>query len=564
MNQQKFNSLIISDFNTGVLAGYLNNDTTPPITNTTAAPFGQVIPTLIGKDLDCWKNTYDSAIIWTQPENVIESFKHILNYQPIPVDKILREVDEYTLALMNLRDKVNSVFIPTWILPTYHRGYGMLEMKNGIGITNILARMNLKLSENLNNTRNFYLLNTRKWIESVGKNAFTPKLWYMGKIPFSNEVFKEAMKDIKLALGSLTGNSKKLIILDLDNTLWGGIAGEIGQKNIRLGGHDPEGEAFVDFQKTLKAFINRGILLGIVSKNEEHTALETINTHPEMILRLNSFAGWKINWDDKAKNIVDLVSDLNLGLQSVVFIDDNPVERARVKEALPEVLVPQWPQDKMLYKKALLSLSCFDAPLISKEDSQRTKMYAIKRQSDNLKTKIPSLDDWLKTLEIKVKIEKLTDTNLQRIIQLLNKTNQMNLATRRITESELVNWIKNNTLRLWAFRVSDKFGDSGLTGIISLENKDKTGWIKDFVLSCRVIGRKIEETMLYTVFTQAKSLELDELKAKYIPTTKNSPCLQFWKKSGFNHSKKENLFTWKTKNTYPKPENIQIEGELYE
>jgi len=557
MDKKEYKCMLISDFTIDNFAAYLNNDKDFPVVKSIVAPFGQVTQVLRDENLECWKNKPDFAVVWTRPESTIESFNHILNFKNVSIEEIFKEVDKYSLSLLNIHDRVKSVFVPTWVFTSHNRGFGMLDMKNDIGIVNTLMRMNLRLSENLNKASNIYLLNTQKWIEIAGKKAFNPKLWYMGKIAFGNEVFIEAVKDIKSALRGISGDSKKLIILDLDDTLWGGIVGDIGWENIILGGHDPTGEAFVDFQKTLKSFTNRGILLGIVSKNEESVALETIKYHPEMVLRLSDFAGWKINWGDKAKNIIDLVLDLNLGLQSVVFIDDNPVERARIKESLPEVFVPEWPEDKMLYKKELLSLSCFDTPSISKEDLERTKMYVTERQRQNFKVKIESLEEWLKTLGIKVKVEELNEINLQRTTQLLNKTNQMNLITRRMTESELINWAREDNHKFWTFCVSDKFGDSGLTGIISLEVNNKTGQIVDFVLSCRVIGRKIEETMIYTVIKYAQLIRVDKIYAKYIPTPKNKPCLEFWQRAGFINEK-DNCFTWETKNEYILPNCIKI------
>jgi FkbH-like protein len=561
VDRKEYRCLLISNFTIDNFANYLNNDTDLPAVKNIIAPFNQVIQVLTDKNLECWKDNSDFAVIWTQPESVIESFNNVMNYKNVSIEKILEEVDEYSSLLLNICDRAKFVFVPTWIFPSYHRGFGILDMKTGIGISNILMRMNLRLSENLGKISNIYLLNAQRWTNKAGKNDFDPKLWYMGKIAFGNEVFIEAVKDIKSALRGITGNSRKLIILDLDDTLWGGISGDIGWENINLGGHDHIGEAYVDFQRALKSLTNRGILLGIVSKNEEAVALETIKNHQEMVLRLDDFAGWKINWQDKAQNVVELVSDLNLGLQSVVFIDDSPVERARVREALPEVFVPEWSEDKMLYKSALLGLYCFDTPSISKEDVERTRMYSTERQRKDLKKRIGSFDEWLKGLRIKVKVEELNEINLQRAAQLLNKTNQMNLTTRRMTESELMNWARKDNHKLWTFRVSDKFGDSGLTGIISLEVKNKTAGIVDFVLSCRVIGRKVEETMLYTAIKYAQSIGMDEIYAKYIQTPKNKLCLEFWRKSGFLCDEGDDIFKWKIGNDYPIPESIQIEGD---
>ena len=422
MESQQIKGFIISDFNTANFATYLSNDTSPPRIEVTIGSYGQVIQDLIQSASESRQNDTDFIVVWTKPESVVESFQDVLEYREVPLDKTLKEVDAFSSLLLNLQHKTNSIFVPTWVFPTYNRGLGILDMKHKTGIANMLMHMDLRLSENLNGASNIYLLNTSRWIETTGKNAFDPKLWYMGKIAFGNEVFKEAVKDMKSGLLSILGNSKKLIVVDLDDTLWGGIVGDIGWENLNLGGHDPIGEAFVDFQNALKSFTNRGILLGIVSKNEESTALEAINKNPEMVLKSEDFSGWRINWQDKAQNIVELVSELNIGSQSVVFIDDNPVERARVREALPEVFVPEWPTNKMLYKKALLELDCFNSPTFSSEDARRTKMYVEERNRKSLMKQVSSVEEWLKTLNMQVKVEELTESNKERAVQLFNKT----------------------------------------------------------------------------------------------------------------------------------------------
>ncbi|MDR4484793.1 MAG: HAD-IIIC family phosphatase [Nitrospirales bacterium] len=557
MNNPKFAGVIISDFNISNLGGYLSNDPESPLIEAVLAPYGQVVPTLTQGDLACWRNDPDFAVIWTRPEGVIDSFQKILRYEKVSIDKVLDEVDEYCALLKQVKDRVKSIFIPTWVTPAYHRGLGMLDMKTGEGVANTLLRMNLRLAENLEADSSYCLLDANRWTSLTGKNSANPKLWYMGKIAFANGVFQEATRDIKSALRAINGNARKLLLLDLDDTLWGGIVGDAGWKNLKLGGHDPIGEAFVDFQSELKSLSNRGILLGIVSKNEEVIALEAIDKHPEMVLRKNNFVGWRINWNDKAQNIAELVADLNLGLQSVVFLDDNPVERARVREALPEVLVPEIPKDKMLYRHFLVGLSCFDTTSVSKEDLARTKMYIEERTRKDLHQQAGSLDKWLKSLEMRVRVAELNEINLQRTSQLLNKTNQMNLSTRRMTESELKAWAAQENHRLLTFRVSDKFGDSGLTGILSLQVEGKTGKIVDFILSCRVIGRKIEETMIHVAVAHAHSIGLDNLCAKYLPTQKNKPCMRFFENSGFEKKSNDN-FIFQLDRSYLCPEHVEL------
>jgi FkbH-like protein len=356
----------------------------------------------------------------------------------------------------------------------------------------------------------------------------------------------------------LAGGARKLVILDLDDTMWGGIVGDVGWENLRLGGHDGMGEAFVDFQRAVKNLTRRGIVLGIVSKNEEATALEAIRSHPEMVLREEDFVGHRINWRDKAQNILELAKELNLGLQSVVFIDDNPVERARVREALPEVLVPDWPEDKHLYRSALAALRCFDAPSISKEDAERTALYAAERKREQLQASVGSMDEWLKSLGIVVSAEPLGPSNLPRTAQLLNKTNQLNLTTRRLTEAELTEWVADPSRALWAVTVRDRFGDAGLTGIVSLEMSGTTARIVDYVLSCRVMGRKVEETMVHLAVEHARSRGAERVEAIFVPTAKNKPCLTFWQSSGFSCDDGQ-TFVWDPSRPFVLPEPVQLE-----
>jgi len=558
MDKQHYPWVLVSDFNLQNFAGYAANDPEFPTIKPILAPFGQPVSTLLHKDLPCWQNTPDVAVVWTRPQSVISAFNSLLRYEQVPLQKVLQQVDEYSSLLVNVSAWVKYAFVPTWVLPSYRSVFGVLDMKTGIGLTNTVMRMNLRLVENLEKTSNIYVLNTHRWTERAGIQAFSPKLWYLGKIVFGNEVFKEAVRDIKAALGGMLGYARKLIILDLDDTLWGGIVGEAGWENLVLGGHHHLGEAYVDFQNALRSMKNRGILLAIASKNEEQVALEAIRKHPEMVLKSEDFAGWRINWQDKVQNVLDLMTELNLGPQSTVFIDDNPVERARVKESLPEILVPDWPKDPILYPAALLSLRCFEMPSLSQEDLFRTTMYLSENKRRELKKTVSSLEEWLTRLAIRVQVEELHPANLQRATQLLNKTNQMNLSTRRMSEAELMAWAGENHHKLWTVRVSDKFGDAGLTGIVSLDIQDRNAQITDFILSCRVLGRKIEETMLSTAIHYAQALGVEDVHARYIATSKNKPCLDFFKSLAPRFQQQEECFIVDGEEPFPAPEHIEL------
>ncbi len=550
--------LIISDFNVANLRGLLANDQQAPAVDASTAPFGQVTEVLVDPGHECWSHEPDAVIVWSQPQAVIPSFARLLDFGEVTHEELLAEVDQYTACLTALAGRVRSIFVPAWVAPPHQRGLGMIDMTHARGQAGALLRMNARLVQNLAAARGVFVLDAPRWMSSAGKAAYSPRLWHMAKVPFANAVFAEAVADIKAALAGLAGQSRKLVLLDLDDTLWGGIVGDLGWEKLRLGGHDPIGESFVEFQRALRALKQRGVILGLVSKNEEAVALQAIRSHPDMLLRVDDFAGWRINWNDKAGNIAELVEELNLGLQSVVFIDDNPVERDRVRQALPEVLVPDWPGDKMLYAQALAQLRCFDLPAISREDQGRTQMYVADRARRDLAQSLVSVDDWFRRLEIRITAETLTQANLTRAAQLFNKTNQMNLSTRRLTAEQLWEWARQPGRRLWTLRVADKFGDSGLVGIVSISSQGTRGDLADFILSCRVFGRRVEEAMLHIAASHARSLGLQTLAAHFKPTEKNKPTLAFLERSGLARQG-EGLYVWNLEREYPAPALVALE-----
>lgn len=556
MSHNLKSGLLIADFNISNFAAFLNNGAGDPPVRAVTAPFGQVLPVLLNPELPCWGSQSDFAVIWSRPEGVIPAFADLVRSGHLRQSEMERSVDDFCSAVLAASSRVEHVFVPAWVLPPIHQGNGILDL-SAEGVSRALLRMNLRLFDGLDGASNIYKLNTQKWLQLCGEKSFDPRLWYLGKIAFGNDVCKSAAADIKAALRGLMGKARKLIVLDLDETLWGGIVGDVGWQNIRLGGHDQMGEAFVDFQRELKGLAQRGIILGIVSKNEEENALAAIDNHPEMILRRSDFAGWKINWSDKAANIAELAQQLNLGLDSIVFIDDNPVERARVRQSLPQVLVPEWPSDPRFFPQTLLRLDCFDKPSITQEDRERPQMYATERQRADLRSQVSSMDEWLKSLGVAVVAEPLEAANLTRAAQLLNKTNQLNLSTRRMSEAELSAWATDPSRCCWVLRVSDKFGDSGLTGLLSVESRGLDAQIVDFVLSCRVMGRKVEECMLKIAVDWARSVGAKELVAVYEPTLKNKPCLDFFEHSGFCSSSRHR-FHWILSKDYPDCSNIQL------
>lgn len=508
---------LISDFNADLLARYLSAGESVLVE---AAPFNQVFQELAGARPDLT----EAALVWTRAESVVPTFARALALEAVDVGQCLAEVDDLATALLRFAQTRRHVFVVSWHLPPGHRGYGMLDWTPNLGLASLLARMNLRLADRLAEARNVNLLDGSRWLHVTPKPVL-PKLWYVAKIPYANEVFEAAARAVMAALRALEGRARRLIVLDLDNTLWGGVVGEDGWRKIRLGGHDHVGEAFKDFQAALKTFANRGIQLGIVSKNDESVVLEALDCHPEMILRRSDFAGWRINWNDKAENILALVSELNLGLASVVFLDDNPVERDRVRHALPEVLVPDWPDDPARFAGHLRGMDCFDTAAVSIEDRGRAAMYVAERGRQAHRKVLASTGEWLATLQTRLKVEPVNATNLSRVSQLFNKTNQLNLSTRRLSEIEIARWAESTNRSLLAIRVADRFGDLGLVGIVSVEASAGEGRLVDFILSCRAMGRGIEQTMIGLAIGELKRFGVRNLTALYRQTERNRPTL---------------------------------------
>jgi FkbH-like protein len=546
---ERLHALVAADFTIDEIAELLEEDVDAQI-----APFDSVVPTLLG--LPARAEKLDLVFVWTRPDAISPAFRALLAGEAADEAAIMADVDALAAAIVTSAESARFVFVASWVLPPWRRGLGMLELRNGPTAT--LMRMNLRLADAIARSPNAFVLDASRWLAVASDGGVDPKLWHAGKIGFTRDVLAEAARDVGAALHGALGRAKKLVVVDLDDTMWGGIVGDVGWEGLLLGGHDARGEAFVAFQKGLVALTRRGIALAVVSKNEETTALEAMRSHPEMIVKPDMLAAHRINWRDKAQNIAEIATELNLGLQSVVFIDDNPVERGRVSEALPEVLVPDWPRDPTHYPRALESLRCFDTPHVSKEDLSRNEMYATERQRSELKTVATSIDEWLESLGLVVRFERIGKTNVSRAAQLLNKTNQMNLRTRRLSEAELLAWADDPTHEAWAVHVADRFGDAGLTGIFAISQDGEKARLEDWLLSCRVMGRRVEDTMLWAAARRAAQLGARSLVIEPVVTKKNKPCIDFFAGAGLPRDGESWLLQLGAH--LPAPQLVSIEG----
>jgi FkbH-like protein len=352
---------------------------------------------------------------------------------------------------------------------------------------------------------------------------------------------------------SVLGLSKKLVVLDLDNTLWGGVIGEDGLGGIKLGPPSAMGEMYQGFQTYLKGLHERGIPLAVVSKNNHADAASVFEKHEACVLKPADFASFRANWQDKPANLRALADELKLGLDSFVFLDDNPAERAAVRAALPEVTVPEITGDPAESIAVLERGLYFQAVHFTAEDRKRSASYQAQKAAHALSERAGSVEEYLAELDTTVQVGVVDDTSLERVAQLVNKTNQFNLTSRRYTESELAERMKRPSAWFRWFRVRDRFADHGLTGVVLADLEDDSFRVDLWLMSCRVIGRGIEDLMFNSFLDAAKNAGTRKISARYVPTAKNALVSQLLPKYGFTATSAEGTYELRMDEAAVKP-----------
>jgi len=338
--------------------------------------------------------------------------------------------------------------------------------------------------------------------------------------------------DIIRYILSALGRGKKCIVLDLDNTLWGGIIGEDGMDGIALG-QDYPGSCYVDFQRELLKLYNRGIILAINSKNNEADAFDVIDNHPYMVLRRQHFAAHAINWNDKASNLQALADELNIGVDSMIMIDDNPVECELIHQQCPQCLVIQLPVRPYLIPSVLDTYPEIENIRLTEEDKKKGVMYQQQLERKKLESTTSNLGDYLQALDINLEIKAADTFSIPRIAQLTQKTNQFNMTTRRYTEADIIQFGGSKNSHVYSISSTDRFGDNGIVGVVIFHLEDERCTIDTFLLSCRVIGRTIEQSIVAFVAEYAKENGAKTLIGEFFPTAKNKPAAGVYEKMSF-------------------------------
>jgi FkbH-like protein len=361
-----------------------------------------------------------------------------------------------------------------------------------------------------------------------------PALWHRAKQEVSPAAAPMYGELVARLVAARQGRSAKCLVMDLDNTLWGGVVGDDGLEGLVLGQGSALGEAFAAFQDYARELSRRGVILAVCSKNDEANALEPFDRHPEMVLKRQDIASFLANWDDKPANLRAIAEELNIGLDALVLVDDNPFERALVRRELPMVMVPEIGDDPATFAQTLADAGYFEAVAITAEDRARGLQYQENRQRERLKASATDLDSYLRGLEMELIWRPFDKVGLQRTVQLINKTNQFNLTTRRYSEEDVLAVIDDPRAFGLQLRLTDRFGDNGIVAIVigRMEHAEQLV-IDTWLMSCRVLGRQVEPTTLNLVAAAARRLGARRLLGDYIPTAKNGMVKDHYPKLGF-------------------------------
>ena len=410
---------------------------------------------------------------------------------------------------------------------------GILDCQRPYGQTEAIHELNAGLNRLVRQFQNVYVLDYEGLIGRHGRsNWHDPLRWATVRLPIATSCLQHLAKEWLRFVYALTGQVRKVLVTDLDNTLWGGLAGEDGLSGIQLG-DDAAGIGYRNLHRALLDLHRRGVLLAINSKNNEADGLRILEQHPETLLRPEHFAAIRINWLDKAENMRQIASELNVGTDSLVFLDDNPVERERVRIDLPEVEIIELPANPIAYEETLRASVVFERLALTAEDQVRNVQYQEQRGRLELASTATSLEDFYHSLRQVVTVARVEPETLSRAAQLTRKTNQFNLTTKRYTEQQLSELAANSEWGVFTVQVDDRFGDNGIVGVVVTHTTKGACEIDTFLMSCRVIGRTVETAVLAFLAAEAARARIGELRGEFAPTKKNLPAENFFRDHAF-------------------------------
>lgn len=504
--------------------------------STWTAGFNQIDQEVLNPASELYAFKPQLAILYVRPEDIVSKLTY--STADVHLNQIDAWITDIRTKLLSWTENLTTAGIKVVLFSFVRPAFpplGIGDFVNPKGQTAIWRKLNEILIDITAINAGVTIIDLEGLVRRIGlSNWVDPKLWSLAKIPGGAKFAAEFAMTIMPVINEATGRRKKCLVLDLDNTLWGGIIGEDGVSGVKLGGDYP-GNCYLEFQKSVLNLWKQGVILAINSKNNFGDAAHMIETHPDMQLKLDHFTVHKINWTDKSENLKAIAAELNIGLDSLVFVDDNPVECERVSTVHPEVMVFQVPERiEQLPEQFAHIARFFDGAIMSEEDRQRNQMYKQNQLRKEEQQKVQNISDFLGSLEMIAEVDVLNNGNIQRVVQLIQKTNQFNLTTRRHSEQFVSNLINDSNWLTYVIRLKDKYGDNGIVLVMLVKLTNAQAIIDTFLMSCRVIGRTLEHTAIKLLLKDLAKRGVTTLLSEYIPTTKNQLVENLFPDLGFN------------------------------
>lgn len=453
-----------------------------------------------------------------------------LNQLEDEIERVLATCEEIVTALRKCSKA--SILLNNFPLPSYP-ALGILDSQRESCQTHSILKLNLELLRRSRQWRDTYLVDYMSVMARVGSaEGIDERNWQISRAPVGRSLLTPLGREYGKFFRALRGKSRKCLVLDCDNVLWGGIVGEDGLNGIRLGPTYP-GSCFLSFQREILNLHDRGVILALCSKNNEEDVLEVLHSHPEMLLRESNFAARRINWNDKVSNLIEIAQELNIGLDSLVFADDSQFECDLVRERLPQTAVFHLSSDPSGFTNLLRAAGHFDTLTFSAEDRERNILYRAEGQRRQLQGATGSFEEFLAKLEMVAEIGPAGEAVIPRISQLTQKTNQFNLTTHRYTEGEIRSYVESPDSEVFYLRLRDRISDMGIVGVTIVKYATSRALIDTFLLSCRAIGRGVEEALLAHVLNTAKGRGCSSVLGRYTVSRKNAQAADFYGRQGF-------------------------------
>ncbi|MGH9938672.1 MAG: HAD-IIIC family phosphatase, partial [Blastocatellia bacterium] len=498
--------------------------------------YDNVYQEAVGGDAGLLDPETDCALVFLRLETLSwDLSRNFASLKPAEIEAEVERVKEFIVAAQaGIRRQTQAMIL--WCgfeLPVYP-ALGIAERQRDNGQMAVIEELNRFLRAILRRHGNAYFVDLNLCLARVGaRNFYDQRYWHIAKAPYSREALREVADEVFKYIRAMKGHGKKCLTLDCDNVLWGGTIGEDGLSGIKLGKTHP-GSAYYEFQQEVLNLRHRGVVLALCSKNNEEDVWEVFRDHPDMVLRREHIAAARINWRDKADNLREIAAELNLGLDSLVFVDDSDFEVNLIRSLAPGVEVIELPGDgAVAYREALAACGYFDTLTLTKEDAERGVMYRAETARKQLQSQHQDLESYYASLEMALDIRLADEFSIPRISQLTQKTNQFNLTTRRYSDADIERLAEGQDTEVVYLRLRDRFGDSGIVGVCVLRYEDGRATFDSFLLSCRVLGRGVEDAFLTQCLKRAVLRQCKAAIGEYYPTAKNDQVKDFYLKHGF-------------------------------